>query len=177
MSGFHVGCGLRASASMVSCRRRDKHVLWALNDDGHQSPHPPALPFGLNVVAADRVRRTTGIESLRRAQALCRSPRSVGGVPTFDGEAVAVALYDRLHIGLFAFLAGEDEGRGQWHIHMRKRRVRALYRARPEPGDDGELLADERLEVGPFLRHLRGDLDRRIEWPMRFWASSRIQLP
>ena len=46
---------------------------------------------------------------------------------------------------------------------MRKRWVGTLDRPRPEPSDDGELLTHERLEVGPFLRHLRRDFHWRIE--------------
>ena len=46
---------------------------------------------------------------------------------------------------------------------MRKRGVRTLHRARPEPGDDREFLAHERLEVGPLTGHLGVDFDGRIE--------------
>lgn len=46
---------------------------------------------------------------------------------------------------------------------MRERRIGALDRPRPEPSNDGEFLADERFEVGPFLRHLRRDFHWRIE--------------
>ena len=69
----------------------------------------------------------------------------------------------RLDVGLLARLGGEHEGGSKRHVHLREGRIRTLHRARPQPSNDGELLADERLQVRPLLRHLRRDLDLRIE--------------
>ena len=66
-------------------------------------------------------------------------------------------------MNLFSFLTRKDERGSKRHVHCAERGVGTLDRPRPEPSDDGKLLADERLEVGPFLRHLCRNLDRRIE--------------
>ena len=42
-------------------------------------------------------------------------------------------------------------------------RIRTFYRARPEPGDHGELLPHIRLQIRSILHHLRRDFDFRIK--------------
>jgi hypothetical protein len=82
-----------------------------------------------------------------------------------DHEAVATGLDDRLDIRLLARLRSKQEAGDQRYFYLAKRRVGAFHGAGPEPGDHRELLADERLQVRPPLRHLGRDLDLGIEVP------------
>ena len=42
-------------------------------------------------------------------------------------------------------------------------RIGAFHRARPEPGDNSQLLANIRLEIGAFLGHLGRNLDLGVK--------------
>ena len=57
-----------------------------------------------------------------------------------DSKTIAIALHHRLNPSLLARFGGEQKGQGQRHIDPGKGRVRAFHRARPQPGNDGELV-------------------------------------
>ena len=107
-----------------------------------------------------------------RPVAFVPSSASGGGVPNFNCEIGSDRLRRQAVHKPLVFLTGEDEGGGQRHIDMGESRVWTLDRARPEPSDDSEFLADEWLEVGPFAGHFRGYFDRRIEMADAFLGLS-----
>jgi hypothetical protein len=89
--------------------------------------------------------------------------RRVLRLPHLDSEAVRTIVDHRLDVRLLARLGGQHEGGDEWNVHVRKRRVRTLHRPSPQPGDHGQLLADQGLQVAAFPGHLGGDLDLGVE--------------
>src|SRR5437870_2060753 len=83
---------------------------------------------------------------------------SVHGLTDLHPEAVPAVLDQRLDICLLARLGGENEGRCERNVHLRKGRVWTLHRARPEPGNHGERLTGVLLQVRPFPDHRSVDL-------------------
>src|ERR1035441_314219 len=76
---------------------------------------------------------------------------------------IAVTMDHRLHVSLPPGLVGESERGHEGNLSVGKSRVGARYCANPKPGDDIELLPDERFEVGPLSRHFCGDFDGWIQ--------------
>ena len=81
----------------------------------------------------------------------------------FDGEAVVVARNFRCDVGFFARFAGENETGHQRYLAMGIGGVGAAHGARPQPGDNGQFLAEQGFEVGAGGAHLGGDGDCRVE--------------
>ena len=98
----------------------------------------------------------------------------------FHGEPVAPSLDHRLDISLFPLFRREHERGCERHLHVRKRRVRAPHRTRPQPRDHRELPPLVTLQVGPLPNHRRCDLDLRIEMadpPLRLVAHPLPVVP
>ena len=154
-SGFHSGFSLARRRLVLRRRCEIDTPAIALGNDRHQPrAHAPSLALGLDVVAAIGVPDIRH-ESWRRARAWCRSSRlRILRLSHLHREAVAAILDHWLNVSFLARLGGEHEGRGERHVHLRERRVRALHRARPEPGDHGELTsqrtASDRAAPSPF---------------------------
>ena len=87
----------------------------------------------------------------------------VGLFAKLHDETVAILFDDRLHIGLFAFFAGEDERFDQRYTDVAVGGVGAFDGAGPYPGDDGELFPQIGLQVGALRHHLGGYLHFRVE--------------
>jgi hypothetical protein len=146
--GFRLPGRLRLLRNrLVLSRGRQVHAAaCALGHDGHQPrPHAAGRAFRLDVRRLDRHPRHQAAEvgAPRQLCALLRAGRRRAGAHL---EVVAIALHHRVHPAFLARLAAQDEAAGQRHVHLAEGRVGAFDGARPQPGDDGELLA--RLQAG-----------------------------
>ena len=106
--------------------------------------------------------------SLRRA-----APRFFGWRASPNGEGIAAVLNNRMHIRFPPLPFRQHKRRRQRHVHIPKRRIRALHRPCPQPSDHRELPPHVALQVWPLPGHLRRHFHLRIQVPdalLRFVA-------
>src|SRR4051794_40033141 len=76
---------------------------------------------------------------------------------------ITVTFDNWMYIYRFALFVGKNKGGSQWHIDIRKSRVRALDCTRPQPRDDSELLSNQWFQIWPLTRHLYCNLNGRVK--------------